>query len=56
MLVDGDGSQYGGLSARLESYLSRYYEGQSITNVKAASQSSKFTRKFLTQQTLCCTQ
>ena len=33
VLVDGDGSQYGGLSAKLERYLNRYYEGQSMTNV-----------------------
>ena len=33
VLVDGDGSQYGGLSAKLERYLNRYHEGQSMTNV-----------------------
>ena len=33
VLIDGDGSQYGGLSAKLERYLNRYYEGQSMVNV-----------------------
>ena len=33
VLVDGDGSQYGGLSAKLGRYLNRYHEGQSMTNV-----------------------
>lgn len=33
VLVDGDGSQYGGLSAKLERYLNRFHEGQSMTNV-----------------------
>ncbi len=33
VLIDGDGSQYGGLSAKLERYLNRFHEGQSMTNV-----------------------
>lgn len=33
VLVDGDGSQYGGLSAKIERYLNRSYEGQSMTKV-----------------------
>lgn len=33
VLVDGDGSQYGGLSAKIERFLNRSYEGQSMTNV-----------------------
>ena len=33
VLVDGDGSQYGGLSAKIERYLNRSSEGQSMTNV-----------------------
>ena len=33
VLVDGDGSQYGGLSAKLERYLNRSHEGQAMTNV-----------------------
>ncbi len=33
VLVDGDGSQYGGLSAKIDSYLSKSYEGQSMTRV-----------------------
>ena len=33
VLVDGDGSQYGGLSAKIDSYLSRSYEGRAMTNV-----------------------
>ena len=33
VLVDGDGSQYGGLSRKFEQYLNRHYEGQSMTKV-----------------------
>ena len=33
VLVDGDGSQYGGLSAKFERYLNRFREGQSMTKV-----------------------
>ena len=33
VLVDGDGSQYGGLSRKFEGYLHRYHEGQSLVNV-----------------------
>ena len=33
VLVDGDGSQYGGLSKKFEQYLNRYHEGQSMTKV-----------------------
>ena len=33
VLVDGDGSQYGGLSAKFDSYLSRSYEGRAMTKV-----------------------
>ena len=33
VLVDGDGSQYGGLSAKFEGYLNRFREGQAMTNV-----------------------
>ena len=33
VLVDGDGSQYGGLSKKLEQYLHRHREGQSMGNV-----------------------
>ena len=33
ILVDGDGSQYGGLSRKLEWYLHRHGEGQSMVNV-----------------------
>ena len=33
VLVDGDGSQYGGLSAKFERYLNRFHEGQSMTKV-----------------------
>ena len=33
VLVDGDGSQYGGLSAKLERFLNRSYEGRAMTNV-----------------------
>ena len=33
VLVDGDGSQYGGLSEKFEGYLNRFHEGQSMTNV-----------------------
>ncbi len=31
VLVDGDGSQYGGLSAKFEGYLNRFREGQAMT-------------------------
>ncbi len=33
VLVDGDGSQYGGLSAKFEGYLNRHREGQFMANV-----------------------
>ena len=33
VLVDGDGSQYGGLSAKLERFLNRSSEGRAMTNV-----------------------
>ncbi len=33
VLVDGDGSQYGELSAKLERFLNRSYEGRAMTNV-----------------------
>lgn len=33
VLVDGDGSQYGGLSEKFERYLNRFHEGQSMTKV-----------------------
>ena len=33
VLVDGDGSQYGGLSGKFEQYLNRHREGQSMANV-----------------------
>ena len=33
VLIDGDGSQYGGLSRKLEGYLHRHREGQSLVNI-----------------------
>ncbi len=33
VLIDGDGSQYGGLARKLERYLHRHREGQSLVNV-----------------------
>lgn len=33
VLIDGNGSQYGGLSRKLESYLHRHGEGQSLQNI-----------------------
>ena len=34
VLIDGDGSQYGGLSAKLERYLNRFHEGQSMNQCR----------------------
>lgn len=33
VLIDGDGSQYGGLSAKMEQYLHRHGEGQALSKV-----------------------
>ena len=33
VLIDGDGSQYGGLSAKIEQYLHRHGEGQGLTKI-----------------------
>jgi hypothetical protein len=33
VLIDGDGSQYGGLSGKIEQYLHRHGEGRELTNV-----------------------
>jgi hypothetical protein len=36
ILVDGDGSQYGGLAAKFEAFLHRSYQGQSLSRVMDA--------------------
>ena len=33
VLIDGDGSQYGGLSAKIEQYLHRHAEGQALSKI-----------------------